>query len=191
MKLHWNDHANHALSIQSSEVRCVMPRLIYPDCFDNLTTLSFPDLSVAIAADANVSFPLKLLSPFAKSGCNVSCFPDQYATSRHLYPLSNSLQKGIILLPIASSFTKSFCFFKYSTLNHVLRIGYTPWKQTFSSHPTTQLQPHSTLNAVGCIITGVSCSLHVCITKFCHMYISVIPLNDPVTFIPFLPLTLH
>ena len=76
MKLHWNDHAIHTLSIQSSEVRCVIPRLIYPDCLDNLTTLSFPYLSVAIAADSNASFPLNLLSPFAKSGCNVSCFPD-------------------------------------------------------------------------------------------------------------------
>ena len=84
MKLHWNDHAIHALSIRSSEVRCVIPRLIYPDCLHSLTTLSFPDLSVAMAADANVSLALNFLSPLAKSGCNVSCFPALYATSTHL-----------------------------------------------------------------------------------------------------------
>ena len=75
MKLHWNDQAIHALSILTNDPLCLIPLLMYPDCLANRTALLFPYLSVAIAADVNVSFALKFLSPLAKSGCTVSCLP--------------------------------------------------------------------------------------------------------------------
>ena len=58
IKLHWKDHASHVLSILNSDPFSETPRLMYPDCFDSLRTLSLLDLSVAIAADVKVSFPL-------------------------------------------------------------------------------------------------------------------------------------
>ena len=95
MKLHRKLHASHTLSVLIGQVYPFIPLFMYPDCFDNLTASSFPDLTVATLVEVIVSYRENLSYERAKIGCNTNCSPFRNAPSVHQYPLSNMFTKEI------------------------------------------------------------------------------------------------
>ena len=73
--LHMNAQASHESSSRFLLSLPCKPHLTNPNCLEYLTTLSFPDLSVATLEEDSISTALDFLSNFAKSGCTVICPP--------------------------------------------------------------------------------------------------------------------